>query len=271
MQLSRLRVRAGTFNLLHGLSLRSGAAAEPELAEAARRLDADVLGLQEVDQSQPRSGGADQTAVVAAALGAAHWRFVPALHGTPGLPGQSWRAAVDGEPAVSGPAYGVGLVSRWPVRHWAVLRFGPAPVGLPLLVPARPRPRLQRVPDEPRVAVLAVLESPNGPPLTVITAHLSFVPGFNARQLRAAARWAARFPAPRLLLGDFNLPGAVPARLTGWQRLARVATYPSYAPRVQFDHVLSSGLAAGSVSDVRSLQLPVSDHCGLVVDLDVPT
>ena len=47
-------------------------------------IDADVIGLQEVDRFQPRSGGVDQTAVVADALGAEHWRFVPALHGTPG-------------------------------------------------------------------------------------------------------------------------------------------------------------------------------------------
>ena len=102
--------------------------------------------------------------------------------------------------------------------------------------------------------------------MTVVTAHLSFVPGWNVAQLRALARWARRCPAPRLLLGDFNLPGAVPRMATGWTQLARVPTYPSWRPRVQFDHVLADGPTP--VSGCARLRLSVSDHCALVVDLD---
>lgn len=263
-------LRVATFNLLHGMSLRDGQVREADLRAAARALDADVVGLQEVDCGQPRSGGVDQTGVVAAELGAGHARFVPALHGTPGSPA-GWRAATGGIDAVGGdgsPTYGVGLVSRLPVREWHVRRFPPAPFAIPLLVPGLPRPRLVRVPDEPRVGVLAVLDTPEGP-LTVATAHLSFVPGFNARQLRALARWAAGFPGPRLLLGDFNLPGSLPRRITGWTQLARAATYPSYRPRVQFDHVLADGLDAGAVTGVSAPALDVSDHCALAVSLDL--
>ena len=49
------RLRLGTFNLLHGLSIRTATADEADLRSAAAALDADVLGLQEVDRGQPRS------------------------------------------------------------------------------------------------------------------------------------------------------------------------------------------------------------------------
>lgn len=264
-------MRVATFNLLHGRSVADGVVDEVALRAAIATLDADVLGLQEVDRGQPRSHGADQTAVAAEVLGAPCWRFVPALHGTPGTD-VTWTAAADGDESGSdddgrpgGPAYGIGLVSRLPVQSWHVRRFGPAPVGLPLMVPGRRG--LTRVPDEPRVGVAAVLSGPAGP-LTVVTAHLSFVPGWNVAQLRSLARWSRGFPGPRILLGDFNLPGPLPRLTTRWTQLARAATYPSWRPRVQFDHVLADGIGESAVRDVEVLRLPVSDHCALAVDLD---
>lgn len=259
-------MRVATFNILHGRSATTGLVEEDGLRAAAREIDADVVGLQEVDRSQPRSGGVDQTAVFADALGACWWRFVPALHGTPGA---TWTTATVDDPAgpeTTGPAYGVGLVSRLPVRHWSVRRFGPAPVGMPLMVPGTKG--LSHVDDEPRVAVVAALETSSGP-LTVVTTHLSFVPGWNVAQLRALARWARTFPGPRILLGDFNLPGALPRLVTRWSQPARVPTYPASGPRVQLDHLLLDGVAGTAVREVRAMRLPVSDHCALVVDLDV--
>lgn len=259
-------MRVATFNLLHGRSLGHGGVEVGDLRAAAAELDADVLGLQEVDRHQERSGVVDQTAEVAAALGAAFWRFVPAVSGTPGTVASWTRSTDDDGTSTTGPTYGVGLVSRLPVRSWAVRRFGPAPVGMPLMVPGRRG--LTHVPDEPRVAVAAVLDGPAGP-MTVVTAHLSFVPGWNVAQLRALSRWAGTLPGPRLLVGDFNLPGPLPRLISRWTQLARVATYPSWRPRVQFDHVLADGIAESAVHDVHSLRLAVSDHCALAVDLDV--
>jgi endonuclease/exonuclease/phosphatase family metal-dependent hydrolase len=103
--------------------------------------------------------------------------------------------------------------------------------------------------------------------------HLSFVPGYNVRQLRELRTWLAGMPRPLVLLGDLNLPGRIPARVTRWTQLARAATYPSYGPRVQFDHVLADGLtaaeAARAAPTARAVRLGVSDHCALVVDLSL--
>ena len=251
-------MRLATFNLLHGRSLTDGRVVPERLAEAARTLDADVVGLQEVDRGQPRSGFADQTEQVARALGAEHWRFVPAITGTPG---GTWRAAADEDEGQ--PAYGVGLVSRWPVTAWQVVRLPAARVRAPVLLPGTRR--VVWLQDEPRVGVVALVETPSGP-LTVGTTHLSFVPGRNGAQLRRLTAAMAQLPGPRVLLGDLNLPGPLPRLLTRWQALARTPTYPAPEPRVQLDHVLASG-DLPPVTSVQALPLPVSDHRALLVQL----
>ena len=255
------RLRFGTFNLLHGRSVRTGAVEEENLRSAAAALDADVLALQEVDRGQPRSGKVDQAELVADELGAPWWRFAPTLRGTP----LKWTRAEPSDESI-GSGYGVALVSRLRVLHWEVRSYPAAPVSLPLRVVGRRG--LALVPDHPRVALAAVVVGPDGP-FTVATAHLSFVPGWNAGQLRAVTRWLATMPPPRVLAGDLNLPGRVPGSVTGWIDLARTPTYPSWRPRVQLDHVLAAGIGPDAVSAATAMRLPISDHCGLVVDVEV--
>jgi endonuclease/exonuclease/phosphatase family metal-dependent hydrolase len=254
-------VRLATLNLLHGRSLSDGQVVADRLARAVRQLDADVLGLQEVDRGQPRSDGRDLTAEVAAATGAEDWRFVPALTGTPG---EQWQAAADGD---EGPAYGVGLVSRLPVRSWHVVRLPAAPVRSPVLLPGTRSVLWLR--DEPRVGLAAVVDGPLGT-MTVATTHLSFVPGWNGVQLRRLVAALRGLPRPVVLLGDLNMPPPFPRLLTGWRPLARVPTYPATGPRVQLDHVLAHG-ELPTVLAVETPSLAVSDHAALLVELSSPS
>src|SRR5205085_8503671 len=122
-ELRRL-TRLATFNVLHGRALAEGRVSNQKLAEACAALDADVLCLQEIDRNQPRSGSVDQIAVVAAATGAAAWRFEPAIVGEPG--GRWHPAAGDGADPIGDPAYGVGIVSRRPVAAWHALHLAAA-------------------------------------------------------------------------------------------------------------------------------------------------
>ena len=257
------RVRLASFNVLHGRSLADGQVSTERLVEACVSLEADVLALQEIDRNQARSGGVDQTAAVAEAMGAGHWRFEPALIGEPGA---TWRAAEDGDDAAGVEAgYGVGLVSKLPVRAWHVVRLRAAKVRAPVAVPGG-RGRFILLPDEPRVALAAEVETGAGP-LVVATTHLSFVPGWNLAQLRRVTRaLAALVPErPCVLLGDLNFPGRLPARVSGWRALAAVRTFPGNKPSMQIDHALGHGLLPLVVA-ATARELPLSDHRALIVD-----
>lgn len=251
-------MRIATFNLLNGRSLSDGRVDVDRLAAAVRTLDADVLGLQEVDRNQPRSHRADLTAVAADAMGALAHRFVPALAGTPG---GTWTMATGEEPEGS-TGYGIALLSRHPVLSWHVVRLPALHIRVPLWVPSARRPILVR--DEPRVAVAAVLETPSGP-LTVVTTHLSFVPGWNGRQLRRVVGELAELPRPLVVTGDLNMGPGPAARITGLRPLATVPTFPAEHPRRQIDHLLTDD-PLHATGPGQAVQLPLSDHRALVVD-----
>jgi endonuclease/exonuclease/phosphatase family metal-dependent hydrolase len=253
-------VRLATFNMLNGRSLSDGAVDAGRIADAVGDLDADVLGLQEVDRAQPRSGLLDLTAIAAEALHAPTHRFAAALVGTPGQTWRPWHGDADN----GDPLYGIALVSRWPVLRWQITQLPAAPVRSPVYVP---KAGLLLLKDEPRVLLAAVVETPAGP-MTVATTHLSFVPGWNVRQLRTAIRALRSLPAPRVLLGDLNLPAGLARAFSGWRSLARTPTYPSPSPRAQLDHILADPHGAerlGRVIQVRAPQAAISDHRPLVV------
>ena len=252
-------VRVATFNILNGRSPADGRVDEARFHDAIRSLDADLLGLQEVDRNQPRSGQLDLTAIAAEAMGADHHRFVPALAGTPGA---SWSAATGAEP-VGSPAYGIALLSRYDVRGWRVVRLPGAPAPVPHLEPGHRVPVWVR--DEPRVAVVATVDGPDGR-FDVVTTHLSFLRPWNGRQLR---RLMAALPTapiePTLLMGDLNMGPRAAARLTGMRPWASGPTFPATAPQVQLDHILASG-EWGPVRG-QVVALPMSDHRALVAEL----
>lgn len=253
-------MRVATFNILHGRSVHEGRADLDvdlgQLAAAVAELDADILALQEVDFDQPRSGKADLTAVAAEAMNAVHHRFVAAISGTPGA---TWMAAT-GREQPGTAAYGIALLSRFPVENWQVLRLPRIPVRFPMYLPAIRRVRI--VHEEPRAAVVARVDTPIGP-FTVANTHLSFVPGWNKVQLRHLVRDLKGFPAPRLLVGDLNMGPGRPAR---WRPLGTAPTFPADAPGQQLDHILTDDLAL-TVTACAAPRLPISDHRALVVDI----
>jgi len=254
-------VRLATFNVLHGRSLHDGLVDPDRFRAAVAALDADVVGLQEVDLHQPRSGGLDLTALAAEALGATDHRFAAAVVGTPGA---AFRPA--GPPPLDGePQYGVALVSRFPVRRWLIHRLPAAPTRAPIPINGR----LLLLPDEPRVLLAGVLDTPFGP-VTAATTHLSFVPGWNVRQLRRVIRALGALPGPRVLLGDLNLPARVARFVSGWRVAARMPTYPALQPRIQLDHVLVDPAYEVRVGAAGTPPTAVSDHRPLVVDLKLP-
>jgi endonuclease/exonuclease/phosphatase family metal-dependent hydrolase len=90
----------------------------------------------------------------------------------------------------------------------------------------------------------------------------------NLLQLRKLKRWADSFGEKVLLLGDFNLPGGIPAIGSNWQSLHVQNTYPSWKPKIQFDYILSKGVALKDVIQVPTTKSSISDHLPLTIELD---
>lgn len=251
-------MRIATFNILSGRSPDDGEVHEDRFRTAVHRLDADLLGLQEVDRNQPRSRHADLTAIAAEAMGAPHHLFVAALSGTPGA---TWSAAT-GEEQPDSAAYGIAFLSRYAVLGWRVVRLPAAPAPVPHRFHGRLLPDWVR--DEPRVAVVADVDTPRGR-LDVVTTHLSFLRPWNGVQLRRLLRGLDRGPRTVVLLGDLNMGPRPARRITGMTALARGATFPAASPTLQIDHILATGDLEPARGGV--VELPMSDHRALYADL----
>jgi endonuclease/exonuclease/phosphatase family metal-dependent hydrolase len=251
-------MRVATFNILHGRTVGDGV--DPQrLRDCVRRLNPDVLALQEVDCDQARSCRADLTALAAEAMGAVEHRFVAAISGTPGA---KWMAA-SGDEQPGTAAYGIALLSRFPVASWQVVRLPRIPMRFPRYLPGRNRVMI--VDEEPRAAVIAQLDTPLGP-LTVANTHLSFVPGWNRHQLRGLVHDLRGFPGSRLLIGDLNMTPRAVRRWSAMRPLAVAETFPAAAPDRQLDHILTDDRTLrGGVTEAEPM--PISDHRPLVVDL----
>ena len=268
----------------------------------------EVLALQEVDRYQVRSGEIDQVAAFAESLSARDWAFAPTLIGTPG---ESWRSLTSEDQRIftsksvgakrskkdadiHEPSYGIGLISKIPVKQWHRCELGRSLVGLPLLFP---NPEALRtvddlsenaegikteklspskssifksvrfiyVRDEPRVALVAELE--NG--YTVVVTHLSFVPFVNFFQLIKIKRWLKKLPGEKIIVGDLNLGWGLPVRGTHWRSLNVKNTYPAWDPKIQFDYITAHIPTFGErhFTPIEIPELGMSDHLPLGVEI----
>ena len=248
-------LRVWTANIQSGRSASGEPTTEPELAAAFDGIEADVVALQEVDRFQPRSGEMDQVRIIAGALGLEHDRFAAALAGDVKGP----RDLADPIGNHPGPAYGVGLVSRYPVIAWFATRLPQVVRRLPMWHGGRPRWWVH----EPRVALAAVLDGSDGPFATATT-HLSLLPPVARRQLRTLLRQVDRLSERVIVAGDFNIADSAVAQVApGWD-LPRALTFHADYPVRQIDHVLVRG---GTADDPQAHRLAISDHRALSVEV----
>lgn len=258
--LGAIAVRIGTWNILNGSAVTHDSPAT--LAGEVARLDLDVLGLNEVDVLQERSGIVDQAREAALAMGAVDWRFGPSYRGS-----DRSRVAVRGalfgpHDSVPGPHYGIALLSRIPVRRWHRLELGRSPLGLPLLNSRGGQRSWYFCIDEPHLAIAAELE--NG--WVVVATHLSFVTPVAIPQLLRVRLWANSLGRKVAIVGDMNLARAFIPLRPHWQSTVNESTFPSWGPKVQLDHILLPRDVVG-----RPLTLPpvgLSDHLPIAVEVD---
>ena len=263
-------MKVTSWNLLHGMTIPPKSGDDfAGLAAAAADLGSDVIAIQEVDHGLARSNSAFQTRDIAIAMSAKNWAFAPAIIGSPE---DKWEKAnndiatnLESNSVIDSGSYGIGIVSKVSVIKWHRLNLGRSIVGMPLLIPDTETGKAKAIyiKDEPRLALAAELE--NG--WTLINTHLSFVPGVNVFQLSKLKKWADSFGEKVLLMGDFNLPGSIPAIGSKWQSLILQNTYPSWKPKIQFDYILSKGVALKDVIQVPTTKSAISDHLPLTIEV----
>ena len=231
-----VELRVATFNIQHGLSA-GGEVDVALLARTCRRLDVDVLAIQEVDRHLERTERLDIAAAIAEEC-AMSCAFGPAI-------------------AIRGGEYGNALLVRGAIGAVDVLDL-PRPSG-----------------KEARAALIADITSSGSRfsdsgvaecRMTAVSTHLSVPAADSEPQLAALLQALDKRPDPLLVLGDLNLPldALGPFAQAGYAIAGGGPTWPAKAPRRRIDHILVRGL---DIVSVETPETPCSDHRPLLATI----
>lgn len=222
-------IQVATWNIRRGHGMDSRTDLE-RTARGLQSLEADVVGLQEVDLGVRRSGQVNQPKFLGQQL-----NFHPAFG-----------SFMDFE----GGRYGLGLMSRFPLARVEELRL---PQG-----------------NEPRVALVAELILPDNRRVLAVNVHFDWVNDdkFRLAQARVVAEYLKQQELPWILLGDFNdepdsptlklfTEFAINAEKVGDQR----GTYPADQPKSEIDFIFAGPANQWSVSNAEIIaDTQTSDH-----------
>ncbi|MFE4795634.1 endonuclease/exonuclease/phosphatase family protein [Streptomyces sp. NPDC056708] len=246
-------LRVATYNIHAGAGMDNVFDLDRQTAEL-RSLDADVIGLQEVDVHWgTRSEWRDLAAELAERL---HMQvsFAPIYSLDPDTPGTPRRE------------FGVAVLSRYRILSAENHEITRLSTQDPNPVPA-PAPGFGEV-------VLRV----KGLPLHVYVTHLDYRgdPSVRTAQVADTRRIMAEDEAPgrqkvrQILLGDFNAAPAAPELAPLWEKLTDIEpggpTYPAQDPVQRIDYVAVSKDSV-RVRDAAVAETLASDHRPVVADL----
>lgn len=231
------RLRVLCYNIHHGEGT-DGKVDLPRIAEVIRGAEPDVVALQEVDHKTARTGGVDQTAVLAELTGL-EGRFAKQLD-------------------YDGGEYGQAILSRHPTSEVTV-------------------DWLPGSPDrERRIAGSVTVRTPDLE-FTFVTTHLhhqdAMIRESQAGKLNELFAGAA---GPVILAGDLNAtPDSRPIALllehwTSATQGETVLTFPATGAERQLDYVLLRPTGRFKVISARALDEPLaSDHLPLLVEVEI--
>lgn len=246
-------LRVATYNIHAGAGMDNVFDLDRQVAEL-RSLDADVIGLQEVDVHWgDRSQWRDLAAELAQRLGM-RVSFAPVYSFDPPTPGAPRRE------------FGVAVLSRYRIvsaENHDITRLSTQD---PDPVPA-PAPGFGEV-------VLRV----RGLPVHVYATHLDFrgdpsvrtAQVADTRRIMAADQKSERRPVRQILLGDFNAAPTAPELAPLWENLTDIEpgapTFPAQDPVQRIDYVAVSKDTV-RVRDAAVAETLASDHRPVVADL----
>lgn len=227
-------ITLASLNLHAGLTSRG----EPfDVAEACRRVKADILALQEVWLPDGQQDGVTQ---VAAELGATvHHRR---------LASRTSRSRL-GVGADSGPgSWGLAVLSLLPITGYQEIGLGRAPGD-----------------QITRAAQVLTVTTPGGTALRVVNTHLTH--RFTSPAQLAVLAWRlAASRLPTVIAGDLNMPRLATRAAPGYHSVPGGRTFPAL-PLIQLDHLLVRGRVRASGGEVLD---PVgSDHLPIRAQLSV--
>lgn len=232
-------LRVLTWNLHHGEGV-DGRLNLERIADRIRKVQADVVALQEVEQLTGRTGQVDQPAELGRLCGMSH----------------VFGKNLD----FQGGGYGNAVLSRFPIRSSFNRR-------LPIVNNG-----------EPRGVLVVELDIPGLPqPCTLLCTHLDHRSADAERRLAGGVMQELVSPrpdAPMLLAGDLNDTPESPVfnlLLQNWQWLQSGAlpTVPVTRPQQQIDFILTRPLNRWKLQDVQVLDEAVaSDHRALLMVLE---
>jgi endonuclease/exonuclease/phosphatase family metal-dependent hydrolase len=217
-----------TYNIHHGEGT-DGKLDLERIARIIRSENPDLVALQEVDEKTERTGNISQAEELALLSGIRH----------------ALGKAMD----YRGGAYGLVILSRWPIKD-------PQVHQLP-----------QRAGREPRILFVAQIESPHGK-LTFANTHLDHqLEEVRLEQARALNKILAETKSPALLCGDFNAgPESTTMKFLSehWLDTAgdhAANTIPAANPRKRIDYILAAPKNRWTTETSRVLEEPIaSDH-----------
>jgi len=234
-------VRVLSYNIHHGEGT-DGVFDLERLSRIIRRLEPDLVALQEVDQGTSRASGVYQADELAR-LTDLEWRFGRAIHH-------------------DGGEYGEAVLSRWPIHESAAV---PLPAS----------------PDHELRCALTLRTGEGDDELLFIATHLDNTSEHTDRvsQMEAILDSLAAEPdLPVLLVGDLNCEvGSPPLALLGPEWLdaplaagAPRPTFPAADPKIRIDHVLARPAQRWRVLQAEVIPEEVaSDHRPLLVVLEL--
>jgi len=229
-------VRVLAYNIHHAEGM-DGVLDLERIATLIRRVDPDLVAIQEVDSVTTRTGRVDQASELGRLTGLdpVFGSFMPYREG----------------------AYGMAVLSRWPIARSRNLRL---PDG-----------------EEPRTALSIVVTLPaSGGELRFVGIHLYATEEERTAQADRLEELLADSRVPTILAGDFNSTpqSAVLAKLGRRWRVVEKGedhlTFPAWDPEREIDYILLRPTDGFRVLGQRLLDEPVaSDHRPVVVDLVV--